>query len=60
MKLLATKLSRGIPQVRIDFYDINGHIYFGEITFFHWSGMKPFVPYEWDEKLGNMIVLPNL
>ena len=29
MKLLATKLSKGIPHVRVDFYDINGKVYFG-------------------------------
>lgn len=59
MKELARKLSKGIPQVRIDFYDINGHIYFGEITFSHWSGMVPFEPEEWDYKLGEMIDLPG-
>jgi hypothetical protein len=57
MKELAAKLSKGLMQVRIDFYDINGIIYFGEITFFHWSGMKPFVPREWDYKLGSFIML---
>lgn len=59
MKELAAKLSKGIPQVRIDFYDINGHIYFGEITFFHWSGMMPFEPIEWDYKFGEWLRLPN-
>lgn len=59
MKQLAAKLSVGIPHVRIDFYDVNGHIYFGEMTFFHWSGMKPFVPIEWDYKFGECIHLPN-
>ena len=34
----------GIPQARIDLYNIYGKIYFGEITLFHWSGMKPFTP----------------
>lgn len=37
MKLLATKLSKGIPHVRVDFYDINGKVYFGEMTFSHWG-----------------------
>ena len=60
MKQLATKLSKGIPQVRIDFYNVNGQIYFGEMTFFHWSGMKPFVPIEWDYQFGKEIVLPTL
>jgi len=53
----AKKLSKGIPQVRIDFYDINGHVYFGEMTFFHWSGFVPFEPEEWDYKFGSWIDL---
>ena len=56
---VARKLSVNIPQVRIDLYNSNGKIYFGEITFFHWSGMTPFVPIEWDYKLGNLIKLPQ-
>lgn len=57
MVKLAEKLSRGIPQVRVDFYDVNGKTYFGEMTFFHWSGLVPFEPKEWDEKLGELIDL---
>ena len=56
---LAEKLSTGIPQVRVDFYDVNGKIYFGEMTFFHWSGLVPFEPEEWDRKLGDLIELPK-
>lgn len=58
MKEIARKLSKGMPHVRVDLYDVNGHIYFGELTFFHWSGMKPFVPEEWDYKFGSWINLP--
>lgn len=59
MKSLAAKLSKGIPQVRVDFYEIRGKVYFGEMTFFHWSGMTPFVPEEWDYKFGSWIKLPH-
>lgn len=59
MKMLAEKLSKGIPQVRIDFYEVNGNVYFGEITFAHWSGLEPFTPEKWDKVLGEMIELPN-
>lgn len=59
MKRLAAILSKGIPHVRVDFYDINGRIYFGELTFFHWSGMKPFEPKEWDFTFGKWIQIPN-
>ena len=58
MRALADKLSKGIPQVRVDFYEVNGKVYFGEMTFFHWSGMKPFDPEEWDRKFGDWIKLP--
>ena len=59
MLALAAKLSFGIPHVRVDFYNINGKIYFGELTFFHWSGLVPFEPEEWDYKLGNWLKLPE-
>ena len=57
MKTLAAELSRGIPHVRVDFYEVNGKVYFGEMTFSHWSGMMPFDPEEWDYKFGNWIKL---
>lgn len=55
----ASILSKGIPQVRVDFYYINDNIYFGEITFFHGSGYKRFTPAEWDEIMGSWITLPE-
>lgn len=55
MKKIAALLSKGHPHLRVDLYDINGKIYFGELTFYHWSGMTPFEPIEWDNKLGEMI-----
>lgn len=57
MKALAAKISRGFPQLRVDFYEVDGKVYFGEITFFHWSGMTPFKPEEWDYKFGSWINL---
>ena len=59
MKRLASKLSLGFPHLRVDFYDINGKIYFGELTFYHWSGMVPFEPKEWDYIFGSWIKLPQ-
>ena len=58
MRELAQKLSQGIPHVRVDLYEVNGRVYFGEMTFYHWSGMVPFDPPEWDERLGSWITLP--
>lgn len=59
MKRLAAQLSKGLPEVRVDFYDVNGHIYFGEFTFFHFGGMVKFNPVEWDYKFGEWIKLPT-
>ena len=59
MRALAEKLSEGIPEVRVDFYEVNGRTYFGEMTFSHWSGMVPIVPEEWDRTFGNWIKLPD-
>lgn len=56
---IARQLAKGIPFVRIDLYNLNGHIYFGEITFFPTAGFGGFSPDEWDKKFGDLIVLPN-
>lgn len=56
---LSKLLAKDIPFVRSDFYIINGKEYFGELTFFPASGMKPFEPKEWDYKLGSWIELPS-
>lgn len=58
MKELAGKLSKGMPQLRVDFYQVDGQVYVGELTFYHFSGLVPFVPSEWDYKFGSWIHLP--
>lgn len=55
---LAEKLSKNITFVRVDFYNVNGKIYFGEMTFYPASGFGKFEPDEWDEKIGDMLELP--
>lgn len=59
MKRIASILSKGIPSVRIDLYEINGKVYFGEITFTHWGGFMKFDPPEWDAIFGGWINLPK-
>lgn len=59
MKELAATLSKGYPHLRVDLYNVQGHIYFGELTFHHDGGIVPFEPEEWDYKLGDMIKLPS-
>ncbi len=58
MKELAAKLSQGLPHVRVDFYEVDGKVYFGELTFFHFSGIVPFQPACWDERMGSWLELP--
>ena len=60
MVKLAEILAKDAPQMRVDFYNVNGKIYFGEITFFHFGGIVPFEPAEWDKKFGEWITLPEI
>lgn len=57
---LAGKLSEGIPHVRVDFYVINRNVYFGEITFYHGSGLEDFRPKSLGITLGDYIKLPKV
>ena len=56
---IAAKLSSEFLYVRIDLYDLDGQIFFGEITFHHGSGTEVFTPAEWDRKLGDMLILSD-
>ena len=62
MVLLSEKLAQNIevPFVRIDFYEINEKIYFGEITFYPGGGTEEFSPELWDYTLGSWINLKNI
>lgn len=55
---IAQTLSLGIPFVRVDMYNIEGKVYFGELTFFPASGFGTFTPAEWNNKIGDLIELP--
>lgn len=55
MKAIAAKLSQDMPFVRIDLYELNGKIYFGEYTFFHGGGFRLCEPPEWERRLGDWI-----
>lgn len=56
---IAQKLSKNIPFVRVDLYEIKNKVYFGELTFYPSGGFEGFHPREWDEKIGNMLKLPK-
>ena len=44
--------------MRVDFYEVNGKVYFGELTLYHWSGFVPFNPPRFDKMFGDWIKLP--
>lgn len=56
---LAKQLAKDKVFSRIDFYDTNGQVYFGEITFYPTSGMGGFEPEEWDYRFGEWLKLPS-
>ncbi|WP_330407376.1 ATP-grasp fold amidoligase family protein [Enterocloster lavalensis] len=55
---LSRKLSKGFAHVRVDLYEVNGKVYFGELTFYHFSGFMPFQPDKWDKIFGEWLKLP--
>ncbi len=52
MICIAEKLAAGFPFVRVDFYDIDGKVVFGEMTYYPWSGYVQYTPDEFDFRLG--------
>lgn len=54
---IASKLSQPFPHARIDLYNINGKIYFGEITFYHGGGVNNIEPQEIAIEMGSWIDL---
>lgn len=52
MMEVASKLSEDFPHARIDLYNVDGKIYFGEITYYCSSGYCPFEPDSFDFELG--------
>ena len=55
---IATILSKGFSHVRVDLYNVDGKIYFGEMTFTNGSGLDPIVPEKYDRVLGDYWKLP--
>ena len=58
MRSLAEILSAGSPFVRVDYFQVEGKVYFGEFTFFDWGAHRPFKG-DWDKRLGELITLPG-
>ena len=49
---IAEKLSKGFPEVRVDLYNIDGKIYFGELTFTSQGGLMDYFTTEFNKELG--------
>ena len=60
MLVLSETLAKDFPFVRVDFYNVEEKIYFGELTFSPGNGMEAFTPLEWDYKFGNLIDLKQI
>lgn len=58
MLALSQRLADSIPFVRVDFYEVAGELYFGEMTFSSGSGFERLDPEQWDDGLGSWIELP--
>ena len=59
MKHVGAEIAKEFPYVRVDFYDVDGKLYFGEITFFHGGGFDVFRPEEYDRIYGEKLILPQ-
>ena len=57
MKELAEKISKGFVHLRVDFYEVDGKVYIGELTLYHGSGIMTFSPDKWYKILGDWIDL---
>lgn len=53
------KLSKAFAFVRVDFFEVDGKLYVGEMTFTPMNGRGRFEPHEWDSILGDWLVLPK-
>ena len=62
MLALAEKIARFVdnPFVRVDFYDVDGRVYFGEVTFYPEGGLGKFKPVEWDYIMGGWMDLSHM
>lgn len=59
MLALSNVLSKGLPQLRVDWYVVDGQLFFGELTFYDASGYDLFIPYEKEIEIGRWITLPR-
>ena len=54
---LAEKLSEGMRFLRVDLYEVENQVLFGELTFYPISGFGKYTDEAWDEKIGSWVQL---
>ena len=59
MKAIVKRLCKNYCHIRVDLYDIDGNIYFGEMTFFDNSGFDRDISAETDAMWGEKLKLPR-
>ena len=57
---IAEQLCEGFPAVRVDLYSVGKKVYFGELTFFPWSGYVQYTPDSFDYEMGKKFILPEM
>ena len=57
---ICQELAKDIPFVRVDLYVIGDKKYFGELTLYPASGLGVFTPNDWDERIGKLLLLPDV
>ena len=60
MLSIAKKLSQKFPFVRVDFYEIQGKPYVGEMTFYPGGGYNKYEPFTWENEIGSWFDLPKI
>lgn len=59
MLRIGSSIAARFPYVRVDFFDVDGKLYYGEITLHHGGGAYPFSPDSWDAHWGSLVSLPQ-
>lgn len=57
---IATKLSKGFPYIRIDFFDTEEKLWLAEMTLYPGGGLSPYEPKSFNKTLGDMFILPKV
>lgn len=59
MKMIARTASKTLPTSRVDLYEVDGKVFFGEMTLYHWGGFKRFEPKLWEMTMGDWIMISD-